>query len=424
MPDTLTTYDAAMKDVFLPGIKNTLNNDVTMFQIANAAAETAGGRRLIGAVKVDRNWGLGTRTETGALPTAGNEVYVTSTVTPTYFFARFQVSDPLLEQAKGDQAAFADAMTEMMDSTVQNSKTYFNRMLYNGSRGDIMRFDQARATASTASFVVTSTVATGVFPRGNPARYLAEGQILDGLTYDSAGAAATATNATAFTSAALASVTVDTAGTTTITFAATANGTATVTVVSGTILVFTGSANRDFLGLEEGIENSGTYLGIARGSFRNRGWRGNVEHNSGTLRSLSLDLLQQAWDGVSEASGRDAAVSHLIGHYSVRRQYIQLLSNDIRFAPMELKGGQNVLSFNGAEFKFEKDAPYHTIYGIDASTWHLYKVADFSWLDRDGSVLSRVNNLAAYEATLKMYGNFATDAPNRNFKITDVNATL
>ena len=210
----------------------------------------------------------------------------------------------------------------------------------------------------------------------------------------------------------------------TLTFAATANGTATVTVVSGTILVFTGTANRDFLGLEEGIENSGTYLGIARGSFRNKGWRGHVEHNAGTLRALSLDLMEQAWNGVSEASGKDTAISHLIGHYSVRRQYIQLLQNDVRFAPMKLEGGQNVLSYNSAEFRFEVDAPYHTIYGLDASTWHMYKVEDFSWIDIDGSVWSRVNNQDSYEATLRMYGNFATDAPNRNFKIADVTANL
>src|SRR3990167_8899123 len=162
-----------MKDVYLPGIRNSLNNDVTLFRIANAASEKAGGRRLPDPVKGDRNWGIGTRAETGPPPTAGNEVFVTATITPTYFYKRIQLSGPLMAQSRGgNEFAFADAMTEVMGSQVEDSKKYFNRMLYNGARGDLMRFETGRATATTATFVITSTIAAGVFPRGNPARFL------------------------------------------------------------------------------------------------------------------------------------------------------------------------------------------------------------------------------------------------------------
>ena len=131
MPDTLTTYDAVMKDVFLPGIRNSLNNEVLIFKIANAAAEKAGGRRLIFPVKVDRNWGVGTRAENATLPTAGNEVFVTATITPTSWYSRIQLSGQLMAQSQGgDQNAFADAMTEIMAGPPATHKQTLHTTLF------------------------------------------------------------------------------------------------------------------------------------------------------------------------------------------------------------------------------------------------------------------------------------------------------
>jgi hypothetical protein len=77
MPATTTTFDAVLKDWFLGKVRDTLNEKVTMFDIANAASERVGGRRLVYPVHVGRNFGVGTRSERGTLPTAQNEVYVT-----------------------------------------------------------------------------------------------------------------------------------------------------------------------------------------------------------------------------------------------------------------------------------------------------------------------------------------------------------
>ena len=51
-------------------------------------------------------------------------------------------------------------------------------------------------------------------------------------------------------------------------------------------------------------------------------------------------------------------------------------------------------------------------------------ISDFEWADEDGSVLSRVNNIDSFEGFMRMFGNFGTDAPNKNFRITDIQATL
>lgn len=417
MPDTRTTYDAVLKDVYLPQIARTMNEEVTLFKIANAKDERVGGRRLIFPVHVNRNWGVGSRAESATLPTAGNEVYLTATVTPRFWYGRVRLTGPLMATAVGDRNAFANALGEIMDGMVRNGKRYFNKSLVIGQRGDLMRFDDGRATASTSTFTITSTIASGVFPRGNPARWLAEGMMLDGLNLSGALTETTAVS-TDFTSTTLTSVTISASGTTAVTFSA------TVTVVSGTILVHTGTQFRDYLGLDDGIDATSTYLGVVRTAFRNRGFRGTVLGNAGTLRSLSLDLMQEAWDEVAEAAGEDATITNMLAHSSVRRQYIQLLQQDVRFQPMELRGGTRELTFNGAEFKFEVDMPYHNVYGLNGPSWHLFKVRDFEWIDDDGAVLSRVADTDAFEATLRCYGNFASTEPRKNFRIADVQATL
>ena len=43
MPATTTTFDAVLKDWFLGKVRDTLNEKVTMFDIANAASERVGG---------------------------------------------------------------------------------------------------------------------------------------------------------------------------------------------------------------------------------------------------------------------------------------------------------------------------------------------------------------------------------------------
>lgn len=418
MPSNLTTYDAVLKDFFEGPIRDSLNEQVTFFNMVNARDERVGGRQLLFPVHTNRNWGVGTRAESGTLPTAQNETYVTATVSPAYWYGRIRLTKQVMSQSRGDRSAFAEALAEDMDRMVNNSRRYFNRALFVGQSAELARVVASQATADTATIVIDR-------PVGKPNRYMFSGMTLDGVNASSAASGITTSVTTDFTTATISSVAVAASGTVTLTFASSSitGGTATVTTVSGTILVMTGTYGQDPLGADEGIQNSGTYLGISR-ALANAGWRGNVLGNGGTNRPLSLNLLQSAWDAVSETSGMDDTITNLFAHYSVRREYINLLTPDVRFEAETFQGGQKVLNFNGVPFKFEVDAPYNTVYGMTASSWHLYKVEDFQWADEDNAILSRVNNQDSWDAFMRWFGNFATDHPNENFRLTDIEASL
>ena len=47
-------------------------------------------------------------------------------------------------------------------------------------------------------------------------------------------------------------------------------------------------------------------------------------------------------------------------------------------------------------------------------------MGDFHWMDQDGAILSRVSNTDAYEGTLCLYEELATDARNAHTWLTDV----
>jgi hypothetical protein len=57
-------------------------------------------------------------------------------------------------------------------------------------------------------------------------------------------------------------------------------------------------------------------------------------------------------------------------------------------------------------------APYGCMFSVNFSHFAEYRMADWEWMDDDGAVLSRVSGADAYEATLYMYHELATDKRN------------
>jgi len=76
-------------------------------------------------------------------------------------------------------------------------------------------------------------------------------------------------------------------------------------------------------------------------------WKANVLDNSGTNRELSVDLLLQALDVTRTQSGKSVRTMRMgLGQ---RRKYANLLLPDVRFAPAELEGGYEKLTFSGGD---------------------------------------------------------------------------
>ena len=70
---SLTNADSALKEYYLPPLRDQLNNENVLDSIVSKNTQDVEGRRAILSLHVTRNSGVGSRLENGTLPTAGNQ---------------------------------------------------------------------------------------------------------------------------------------------------------------------------------------------------------------------------------------------------------------------------------------------------------------------------------------------------------------
>jgi hypothetical protein len=71
-------------------------------------------------------------------------------------------------------------------------------------------------------------------------------------------------------------------------------------------------------------------------------------------------------------------------------------------------------------FAVDKYAPNGTLYGLDLSTWALYHIEDWTWLQEDGAVLHRVADRPVWEASLVRYCDLGCSKPKGNFIMSGI----
>ena len=58
---------------------------------------------------------------------------------------------------------------------------------------------------------------------------------------------------------------------------------------------------------------------------------------------------------------------------------------------------------------------------MDLTDWALYHMGDFDWMDKDGSMFDRVQNVAAWEATLRRYMDIGCQKPKAQVELYNIN---
>ena len=141
-------------------------------------------------------------------------------------------------------------------------------------------------------------------------------------------------------------------------------------------------------------------------------WKSNTLDGpgGGATRPLSLELMQLAIDNTDEVAGEEPNL--IIAHHSARREYINLLTSDVRYSPEQLKGGFQKLTYAGGmspmTFEFDRYAPYNKIYFLNTDYIQQYVLKD------------RVANKDAWESFMHYYGNLGCDRRNAQTVVNDV----
>lgn len=415
MPATLTTVDAILKEIYEPSIREQLNDDVVTLRRIERSSEgvtnQVGGKYVVFPVHVSRNSGIGARLEGGTLPSAGAQGYAGARVNLRYQYGRIQLNGQTIELADSNFQAFASALSEEVSGVKQDLAKDLNRQVYGDGSGAIGTASNVVVSGTLASFVMTSVTGLQV------GMEIGTGTISSGvITVVCYGATITAINTS--------TKTVTTTG-------------GTGTIAAGHV-VFRGQDTGTGTGLNSaqltsGVANQKEWTGLAKmvaasGAVFNIDpatqplWASRVDSNGGTNRALSEGLILLNVDQI-RANGSKTTVMFM--NLGVRRAYFNLLVQQRSYSNTKtFEGGFTGLGFTSDNGEIpmvvDVEAPSNTIYGLNEKEIKLYREADWSFMNRDGSQWSRVANKDAYEATLYQYSELGTHRRNAHFLIKDI----
>lgn len=405
-PLTRSTADAVLKEFYLPGIRSILNNQMFLLSQIETNSEDIEGRRAVLSINTGRNNGIGARAEMGTLPDAGHQGYSEERISLKYNYGRIQLSGPVIRSMGSDRGSFTRAIQSETQGVTRDLRNDVNRQLYADGTGVI-------ATLNSAGSGNTATLTA---PTAAQKRQLQVGMVIDIGTVANPVATATGRTITAVNT---------TAGT--FVFSGTAVAITAADKVTRVGSGGTGVTQKEVTGLAAQIASSGTLWNIDPTAIP--AWTSYVDSNSGTPRPVTESMFMKAAQEVNINSGEELDL--WITTAGVQRAYGALLTSLKRFNdPVSLNGGYKALDLsninqgntgsNTVSMMYDKDCQDSTAWGITTRRFSWYKMSDWEFMEEDGAVLSRVPNVDAYEATLFLYSELATDGRNAHAKIADL----
>lgn len=409
----LTTADKILKVLYLPPVREMLNNATVFLSRLekDSSTQVVGGKEFTIPLHVSRNEAaFVARDENGTLPTAGQQGYKTAIVPNKYTYGRIRVTGPVMAATKSSANAFVDALTSEMKGLVKDTRRNMNRALHSDGV-------DALAYYLTGTGTTSGTADDG---QGNPFVHLPAG---DPVTVDllDAGSSYAVLDTYTITRGAVGASSVA------VTTGSNIDGSAAAGdpwVVSGTVV---GGVGLGIMGLQGIVDNADPPLlssglhGLTVAS--NPKWVATVVGSDSSDQDLTFPLLQQ---GLSEfATNSDfseADIKFFLSSYGVRDKYVELCTNERGFVnTMTMDGGFEAVTYNNIGFVPDSQCRRQRIYGIVPETIKIYRSSDFDWMDRDGAILNRVSNVDAYEATLFHYGDLGVSQRNGNIVWKGIN---
>jgi len=396
---TLTSLSGVLKELYEPPLRKQLNAELVGLQrierSSNGVESTVGGKYVTFPIHVGRNSGVGARRELETLPAAGQQKTTSVRIGLKYLYGRIQMSGQTYELADKNYQTFISAMDLEMNGIKDDVGKDQNRQVYGDGTG-------ALTTISGAN--------TGnVIPVAN-AQWLQEDEIID--IYTAANLASDSSPLAGGVGLTIISIDL-TAGANTITLSGTP---ATPTVAATQVIVRTGNANREWVGLKGMVNNSGIYENVNSATYGQ--WKSVVD-TPGADRNISEGAILANVDKVRKNGGQTSLLLTTLG---VRAAYFALVSQLRQFVnTTEFTGG-----FKGLAFTTDKgdipllsdvDAPPGTIWGLSEKNITIYRDADWSFMNRDGSMWDRLVDKDGYEARLFQYSEMATDRRNTHFRM-------
>lgn len=394
----LTFASEAIKLVY-GDLHEQLYNKTPALQLIESSSSniTRNGKEVVFDTHIGRNQGIGARNVREVLPTAGAQKYKQAHLYLTNLYGAIEVDGQLFEQAAEDYQAFINVVDMEIQGLKRDLAVDLNRQVYGDGTGTI------GVVVSVASQVITV----------DDTHWFQEGMILDAINV----ADGTKANGAGHLEVTFID---DDASTITVT------GTIGAGVTAGDVLVRasngTNSYGKEWTGLAAIVDDASVLHEIDPAEYPT--WKATVETlgsvgTPGTLTELDLINLVQKVD----RKGGDVDV--MLASPGVYNAYWNLLQGFRQFSnTATLTGGQRSFTFEalGKPIRFVSDyaAPKGTLYALSSKEIVLNRKKDWAWMDRDGSMWSRVADTDAYEARYFQYSQLGTYRRNAHAVLSNI----
>jgi len=411
----LSAASSVLKTFYLPPVREMLNNSTVLLSRLDKDSSTQDvtGTSFTVPLHKSRNTGAGIGiAENGTLPTAGNQGYGTAVVPNKYVYGRITVSGPAIAAMKNNAGAFVRAVDSELKGCTKDMQRAMNRQLHGDGRDALAFWTSADNTSGT---VVDDE-------NGYAFTHLPDGQT---ITCDLVDTDNTTLNGTAIV------VTLGSESTSPVGYNATWTGTVSGSG-DGDYLVQTGTLGYQMMGIAGVINDTDVVIPAGGGTATglqglavssNTFWKAKMQGSWSSKVDLSFPLMQKVISKIASGSDyNEKDIKFLLCSYAMRDKYVELCVNERRFYnTMTLDGGFEAVDFNGKPLIPDPQCKHGVIYFVTPDSLKLFRTSDFDWMDKDGSVFSRVANKDQYEATLFHYGDLGCIARNANGALIGIN---
>lgn len=387
MSISLAAANEVLQNHYLPGFQAQINDKMSYFyKLIEKQQMTTSGEQFQWLARYGRSGGKGSAAEGADLPEAGARSRIQVVSSPKNFFGRLQISDRLIKASQG-AASFLDELTQQMEELMLDSKDDLSRQLYGDGTGIITTIT-APTTAGT-----TITVGDATFLNAGIRLNVKSAALADKY------ASVTVLDVNKVTGEVL----LDTS----------------VTVIATDRIYQAGSYNAEITGLSAIMQSGNTLYNIDRST--NAWFDANVFNLGDDLDDSAMNFAIQT---VDKESGEKPDI--IVAGYGAYRNLVDYLSAFQRYNEIATRYDAGHKALHYRDIAVEEDK-YQTDDVMDFLTTQYFKLMhigeNFAWMDMDGSILNRVPNKAAYEATMVLYAELCNKYPKAQFRFTNVNTT-
>jgi hypothetical protein len=444
----LANYSEILKTFYLPAIQEQLPQMNPLSDLIQTGEKDVSGKNATINCHYGRNTGVFARADGGAFGDAGYQHHKTATIPMKYNYGRVTFSGPTIAATKDEKGAYASVIDNEISGLVKDLAKEINRQLWGAGYGTLARWRDGTTTSMTLQKKYYGNSAGGdgfgstfgakyfkEFNHGVPVVLTEAGSTVTVATVNATNIAVSAiTEGSEYDTITCADASVTEA---TGTFYVRPGNMATVTAASSTA----GAGRLEMMGLRGIVTDSdiddiafkGTATGMNALADPLQGlavatyawWKAKVNAASSgrytAQRALNFKLFDKMFDDVASEAGEGYGPDAIFTTRALRREYKELAAADRRLVnSMTLDGGWKAIEHNGIPLLVDNDAIDGEIYFLTLKDLYIYRMSDFQWMEKDGSIFSRVSGYDAYEAVLFRYAELGTTRRNVHGVLCDL----